>query len=117
MRSVRKTGCWTVFAFVIAIIALIYLFTPFRQGKTASSSRQIRANIAILGGDVQIEQDEYVSGNLLVVGDDLTLEGRIGGNLVVIGGDATLTGHAQVGGDVSVVGGDRGLSRVGGNSV
>ena len=118
MRSVRKTGCWTVFAFVIAIIALIYLFTPFRQGKTASSSRQIRANIAILGGDVQIEQDEYVSGNLLVVGDDLTLEGRIGGNLVVIGGDATLTGHAQVGGDVSVVGGDadvEGSSEIGGN--
>ena len=118
MKSVRKTGCWTVFAFVIALIALIYLFSPFRQERNASSSSPIRGNVAILGGDVRIKQDEYVSGNLLVVGDDLTLEGRIGGNLVVIGGDAALTGHAQVGGDVSVVGGDanvEGSSEIGGN--
>ena len=41
----------------------------------------------MFGGDVRISEDEHVAGNLLLVGDDLTLEGRIGGNLVVFGGD------------------------------
>ena len=68
MKSVRKTGCWTVFAFVIALIALIYLSTPFRQERNASSDGQIRGNIVILGGDVRLDQDEVVSGNLLIVG-------------------------------------------------
>ena len=118
MKSVRKTGCWTVFAFVIALIALIYLFTPFRQERDASSDGQIRGNIAILGGDVRLDQDEVVSGNLLIVGNDLGLEGQIGGNLVVIGGDAHLVGTSRVGGDVSVIGGDadvKGSSSVGGH--
>ena len=106
MKSVRKTGCWTVFAFVIALIILVYLFTPFRQERNASSNRQIRGNIALLGGDVRLDQDEFVSGNLLIVGNDLGLEGQIGGNLVVIGGDAHLVGTSRVGGDVSVIGGD-----------
>ena len=118
MKSVRKTGCWTVFAFVIALIALIYLFTPFRQERVSSSGPQVRGNIAILGGDVRLDQDEFVRGNLLIVGDDLTLEGQIGGNLVVIGGDAHLVATSRVGGNVSVIGGDanvRDASSVGGH--
>lgn len=118
MKSVRKTGCWTVFAFVIALIALIYLSTPFRQERVSSSGTQIRGNIAILGGDVRLDQDEFVRGNLLIVGDDLTLEGQIGGNLVVIGGDAHLVATSRVGGNVSVIGGDakvRDASSVGGH--
>ena len=106
MKSVRKTGCWTVFAFVIALIILVYLFTPFRQDRNASGNRLIRGNIALLGGDVRLDQDEFVSGNLLIVGNDLGLEGQIGGNLVVIGGDAHLVGTSRVGGNVSVIGGD-----------
>lgn len=72
----------------------------------------------MFGGDVRISEDEQIAGNLLLVGDDLTLEGRIGGNLVVVGGDVELTGHAQVGGNISVVGGDaeiEGSSVIGGN--
>ena len=96
----------------------MFLFSSSRQERSDFSGRPIRRNVVILGGDVEISSDEYVRGNLLVVGDDLTLEGQIGGNLVVIGGDADLTGHAQVGGNVSVVGGDaeaEGSSVIGGN--
>ena len=118
MKSVRRIGCWTVLVFIITLGTLVLLFTPFRQERSASSGTPIRGNVAILGGDVQIRQDEYVSGNLLIVGDDLTLEGRIGGNLVVIGGDVDLTANSSVGGNVSVMGGDAdvgGASTVGGH--
>jgi predicted flap endonuclease-1-like 5' DNA nuclease len=67
---------------------------------------------------VRLDEDEFVSGNLLIVGNDLGLEGQIGGNLVVIGGDAHLVGTSRVGGDVSVIGGDanvKGSSSVGGH--
>ena len=118
MKSVRRIGCWTVLALIVALGTLVILFTPFRQKGAGYSGREVRGNAAILGGDVTIGQDEYVKGNLLVVGDDLTLEGQIGGNLVVVGGDADLVAHSRVGGNVSVIGGDAVVSQasqVGGN--
>ncbi len=118
MKALRRKGCWAVLALFVAAGTLVFLFSSSRQERSDFSGRPIRGNVVFLGGDVEISSDEYVRGNLLVVGDDLTLEGQIGGNLVVIGGDADLMGHAQVGGNVSVVGGDaeaEGSSVIGGN--
>ncbi len=67
---------------------------------------------------MKIGRGESVQGNLLVVGDDLTLEGRVGGNLVVLGGDAELKTDSHVGGNLSVIGGDADLrqaAQIGGN--
>ncbi len=103
---------------VFALGAVIFLFTQSRQGRNELSGRPLQGNVAVFGGDVHISEDEHISGNLMVVGDDLTLEGQIGGNLVVVGGDVDVKGHAQVGGNVSVVGGDavvEGSSVIGGN--
>ena len=118
MKAVRRAGCWTVFALIVALGTLVFLFTSTRQERGEFSGRALQGNMAFLGGDVRIGQDERIAGNLLIVGDDLTLEGRIGGNLIVVGGDAELTGHARVGGNVSVVGGDaevKDSSAIGGN--
>lgn len=118
MKSLRRLGCWTTFILIFALGTFIFLFTQSRQGRNEISVRHVQRNVTMFGGDVRIGEDEQVMGNLLIVGDDLTLEGRIGGNLVVVGGDVELTGHAQVGGDVSVIGGDadvEGSSVIGGN--
>ena len=118
MKSLRRIGCLTFLALIVALGTLVFLFTPLRQGRTDFSGRPIRGNVAFLGGDVKIERDEHIRGNLLVVGDDLVLEGQIGGNLVVVGGDAELVADSHVGGNVSVIGGDAEVSQaaqIGGN--
>ncbi len=118
MKSLRRSGCWTTFILIFALGTFIFLFTQSRQGRNEFSVRHVQRNVTMFGGDMRIGEDDQVMGNLLVVGDDLTLEGRIGGNLVVVGGDVDLTGHAQVGGNVSVIGGDadvEGSSVIGGN--
>jgi nucleotide-binding universal stress UspA family protein len=118
MKSLRRKGCRTTFLLIFALGTFIFLFTQSRQGRSELSVRQEQRNVTMFGGDVRIGEDERIPGNLLVVGDDLTLEGRIGGNLVVVGGDADLTGQAKVGGNFSVIGGDAhvaGSSVIGGN--
>ena len=118
MKSVRRIGCWTVLVLFVTLGTLVFLFTTFRQERSDFSGRTVRGNIAILGGDVQIKQDERVPGNLLIIGDDLVLEGQIGGNLIVVGGDVDLIGTSRVGGNISVLGGDAevgGASSIGGN--
>ncbi|MDE0143553.1 MAG: hypothetical protein OXI80_10105 [Caldilineaceae bacterium] len=118
MKWLRRLGCWTTLILVFALGTVIFLFTQSRQGRNEVSVSHVQRNVTMFGGDVRIGQDERIGGNLLIVGDDLTLEGQIGGNLIVVGGDAELTGNARVGGDVSVVGGDaviEGSSVIGGN--
>ena len=118
MKSVRRIGCWTVLVLFVTLGTLVFLFTTFRQERSDFSGRTVRGNIAILGGDVRIKQDEHVPGNLLIIGDDLALEGQIGGNLIVVGGDVDLIGTSRVGGNISVLGGDAevgGASSIGGN--
>ena len=118
MKSIRRIGCWMVIALMVALGTLVILFTPFRQERGDFSGREIRGNVAFLGGDVTIGQDEHVKGNLLVVGDDLTMKGQIGGNLVVVGGDVELAANSRVGGNLSVMGGNveaTQASQIGGN--
>ena len=118
MKSLFRAGCWTIFAIVVALVTLAFLSSPSRKERAALREGPISRNVVFLGGDVEIGHDETVQGNLLVVGDDLKLEGRIGGNLVVVGGDADLDAHSRVGGNLSVIGGDadvRQAAEIGGN--
>ena len=118
MKSLFRAGCWTIFALAVALVTLAFLFSPSRQQKVEIRKGPTWRNVAFLGGDVKIERGESVQGNLLVVGDDLTLDGRIGGNLVVVGGDADLNTDSRVGGNLSVIGGDadvRQAAQIGGN--
>lgn len=106
MKSAFRAGCWTVLAFVVAMGALVLLFANFRQEQGSQGSVAASGNLTIFGEDVEIGQGEIISGNLLVIGDDLTMEGQIDGNLVVAGGDAVLSKNALVRGNVSLLGGD-----------
>ncbi len=118
MKWVRRIGCLTVLVLIVTLGTVVFLFTSSRSERNDPGGRTVRGNVAVLGGDVRIEEDERIPGNLLIVGDDLILEGRIGGSLIVVGGDVELVSEAGVGGDISVIGGDadvRGASEVGGN--
>lgn len=52
-----------------------------------------------------IEQDEVIENNLVVIGADLTVYGRIDGDAVCIGGDLTVGPQAEIKGDIVNVGG------------
>ena len=110
MKSARRIGCWTVAALIVALGTLVVLFSPFNQERGG--------NVNFFAADVAVEEDERIKGNLLLVGEDLLLKGRVDGNVLVIGGNAVLAATSRVDGNVSVVGGDvdvTGDSRVGGN--
>ena len=102
----------------VALVALAFSSSTSRQQEVEIRKGPTWRNVAFMGGDVKIESGDSVQGNLLVVGDDLTLDGRIGGNLVVVGGDADLNADSRVGGNLSVIGGDADVkqaARIGGN--
>ena len=110
MKSARRIGCWTVAALIVALGTLVVLFSPFNQERGG--------NVNFFAADVAVEENERIRGNLLLVGEDLLLKGRVDGNVLVIGGNAVLAATSRVDGNVSVVGGDvdvTGDSRVGGN--
>lgn len=63
-------------------------------------------NIMRIGSDVHIEQDQVVSGDLLAVGGDVTVDGHVEGDVVAMGGDVHLSASARVDGDVACIGGE-----------
>jgi hypothetical protein len=68
--------------------------------------------------DVRIERDEEVTDAVVVVGGNVTIEGRVRDGVVVVGGDLHLTSTSDIRGDVVLVGGtltrDQGSQLVGG---
>ena len=53
-----------------------------------------------VGEDVEIAEDEIVTGNLVVIDRDLRIEGEVRGSVVVIGGAVDLIEGSEVGGAV-----------------
>lgn len=86
---------------LLAIIMLLSLLAPaaaLAQGVgTDEDGLLLRIN-----GPVTVAQGETVE-NVIVIGDNATVDGTITGSLLVLNGDATVNG--EVGQDVAVVGG------------
>ncbi|MEO5740763.1 MAG: hypothetical protein ABIS29_09235 [Vicinamibacterales bacterium] len=68
-----------------------------------------REDIVRIGGSVTIDSDEYVRGDVVVVGGSASINGEVDGEVVVVGGSARFGPQADVRGDITVIGG--GLSR------
>ena len=68
-----------------------------------------REDIVRIGGSVSVDSDEYVRGDVVVIGGSATINGEVNGEIVVVGGSARFGPQADVRGDITVVGG--GLSR------
>jgi len=58
-----------------------------------------------LGQDVRIERNEEVTEAAVVIGGNLTVDGRVRDGIVVVGGDLHLSATADVRGDIVLVGG------------
>lgn len=78
------------------------------QNPRISRARR-REDIVRIGGSVSVDSDEYVSGDVVVIGGNATIDGEVDGEVVVVGGSARFGPQADVHGDTTVVGG--GLSR------
>jgi hypothetical protein len=77
-------------------------------------------NIMRIGSDVHVEAGQVVTGDLLAVGGDVTVDGHVEGDVVAMGGDVHLGATSRVDGDVACIGGslteDEGAS-IGGQRV
>jgi hypothetical protein len=103
-----------------AALGLLVHASAFAQSPTPQDNTVYRltgTRIAV-AQDVKIERDEEVTDNAVVLGGDLSVDGRVRDGVVVVGGDLHLSPTADVRGDVVLVGGtlirDPG-SRLGGN--
>jgi hypothetical protein len=68
-----------------------------------------REDIVRIGGSVTVDNDEYVRGDVVVIGGSANINGEVNGEVVVVGGSARFGPQADVRGDITVVGG--GLTR------
>jgi hypothetical protein len=64
-----------------------------------------REDIVRIGGSVTVDSDEFVRGDVVVVGGSASINGEVDGEVVVVGGSARFGPRADVRGDITVVGG------------
>jgi hypothetical protein len=70
-----------------------------------TSRARRREDIVRIGGSVTVDSDEYVSGDVVVIGGSANINGEVDGEVVVVGGSARFGPQADVHGDTTVVGG------------
>ena len=68
-----------------------------------------REDIVRIGGSVSVDSDEYVRGDVVVIGGSANINGEVNGEVVVVGGSARFGPQADVRGDITIIGG--GLTR------
>ena len=64
----------------------------------------MRGDLAVIGGDLELQQGGRVNGDVVVLGGGAVIDGEIDGNLAVLGGTVDLRSHARVGGDLFTLG-------------
>jgi hypothetical protein len=79
-------------------------------GDSATVSEQVvrSGDMTRVGGDIHIEQNEVVNGDVVTaLGGDVTVDGTVHGDVVAaVGGDVYLNATARVDGDVVCIGGE-----------
>jgi hypothetical protein len=76
--------------------------------------------VSVRGEDIYIAKDQLVKGDVVTVGNNLTVEGEVLGDVVCVGGELTVSESAVVHGDVVNVGGVANVSEkatIGGSNV
>jgi hypothetical protein len=80
--------------------------TPAQPAGTKGPTRsRQRDDIVRFGGNVTVDEDETITGDIAVIGGSATVNGQVQGEVSVIGGSLTLGPKAEVQRDVTVVGG------------
>jgi hypothetical protein len=57
------------------------------------------------GGDVRVDEDETITGDVVVIGGSARIDGEVRGEVVVVGGSAELGPRAVITRDLAVIGG------------
>lgn len=78
---------------------------PAPGNDTQASPPRRRDDIVRLGGNVTVEANEIVAGDVVVIGGSADIEGQVEGDVAVIGGSLKLGPHASIRRDLTVVGG------------
>ncbi len=67
--------------------------------------RSTTGEIVRFGSDITVEADQEVQGDVVSIGGDVRVSGRVTGSVTAMGGDVSLGSHARVDGDVVCMGG------------
>jgi hypothetical protein len=68
--------------------------------------RRVRRGDRIrFGGNVRVDEDEVVTGDVVAIGGSARIDGEVRGEVVVVGGNVELGPHAVIARDLAVVGG------------
>ncbi|MFA5146914.1 MAG: hypothetical protein WC515_06060 [Candidatus Omnitrophota bacterium] len=82
---------------VLAVVSVLIFSAPSAFAKAQ--------DIVKMNTDIEIERGQ-TCGEVVAIGGDVTVSGKVENNVVVIGGSAIFKPGSQVGGQVVVVGGD-----------
>lgn len=101
----------------VAALAVLVSAPAFAQSTDSTTYRLTGTRLAF-GQDIRVERDEEVTDAVVVIGGNVTVDGRVRDGVVVVGGNIHLSSTADVRGDVVLVGGgmtrDQGAQLVGG---
>lgn len=73
--------------------------------KPPTPPRSTTGEIVRLGSDITVESGQEVQGDVVSVGGDVRVDGRVTGSVTAMGGDVSLGPDARVDGDVVCMGG------------
>ena len=70
---------------------------------TVIANEEVRGSVLVIGGDVIIEGNSTVMGDVVTLFGNLKVDGRVNRNIVSVLGDADINGTASVIGDCAVI--------------
>lgn len=74
------------------------------QSVVVRAGEVIRRDLAIIGGDLELQEGGRVDGDVVVLGGSAVIDGEVDGSLAVLGGTIDLRAHAHVGNDLFTLG-------------
>lgn len=94
-----------IFTVIISIIS--FIFTQEDSSEIDKSRRWIDTgnNVTKIFDDYEIAESEHITGNLKIIGGDLTVKGTVSGEITVIGGSIYIHSTAVIKGRIVSIGG------------
>jgi len=76
----------------------------FGENYTLEPGKRLDNDLLVFGGQVHLQRDSVVEGNVIVSGGKAVLEGQVNGDVLVLGGSVELAGTAVIERDLVVLG-------------
>ncbi|MBE0689562.1 MAG: hypothetical protein IH587_05500 [Anaerolineae bacterium] len=100
---------WLCFGIPLTLMVLLghgsglWLITDDRH--TLTSRMTFESTTIVVGGELTLEHDSTLEGDLLMLGGDAAIAGTVTHNLTLLGGSVHLDDHACIGGELRIAGG------------